>query len=190
MACLLFLTYVYSPYAHAAPAPPSKVFYFAAFNSSSQLEAGRYMSFCNCEMPPSTLPPPHSWCTPHICSALPCPHSCCTLNIATWLLPVSAASTGKPPHHVVIPKLLPQDAAKWDCAASEWKPCRCLCFGSFVHVLYSTPFLRTVLQCLHIFFTEERTFISRSKVLKKKQETKRKGGKESKNKKTKNWNTP
>jgi hypothetical protein len=146
------------------PLHAPKGVYFAAFNSSSQLEAGRYMSFCNWEMPPSTLAPPHSWCTQHICSALPCPHSSCTLNVATWLLPEAAASTANPPHHVLIPKLLlvlPQDAAKWDCAASEWKPCRCLCFGSFVHVLYSTPFLRTVLQCLHIFFTEERTFIVR-----------------------------
>jgi len=37
-------------------------------------------------------------------------------------------------------------------------PCRCLCF-LFLQVTLTTPFRLKILQSLHIFFTDERTFI-------------------------------
>lgn len=45
-------------------------------------------------------------------------------------------------------------------AAVVWKPfCRCLCFGFVLHTTRTTPFRLTILQALHIRFTDWRTFI-------------------------------
>src|SRR5271170_2159554 len=40
-------------------------------------------------------------------------------------------------------------------------PCRCLCRGLLLQMMYTLPFRLTLMQCIHIFLTADRTFMPR-----------------------------